>query len=731
MRWAADAAALVALGVVASAAAAATYRNGSVYARVDATAVTLGNPLAERRWDRAPFRTAALADLRGRGRTWSERSRDFTLKLGGADVGSESFGVSSTDVRAIARGGLRVTMTLTPMAAALPVTVTRVAEAYPGVAGFRTRTTVESSVPLALGGAVLDEAAVGARAAPTVHSFRAGADWREPGYEGPPVAIGDPHPGTWRASSSASAGRPLDAPGEWISLADGDRSLFMVSERNDLPSSRASYDGHAARVEDDFSRDAIVLGPLEESAHVENPGPGPARVRTLRPDEPLALEPVFTGFGHGDGDEAWQFHRYLVDHRMAPYPHAVTFNSNGTDDNRISTGAKDDMDYAEVQRVAPIMRRLGVETFVLDDGWQARSGDWQPDSPQYPEPRPGFAPRFPDARFEAVRAAIAPMKLGLWMSPTFFNPSSEAFKQHPDWVCHPVGDALVAQNLQDPDGGSNEAGLGPWGPAALPYVESRIDDLIDGSGVAYFKFDFLAWLDCLEGPDGARDFYEFHDAFVRMLDRLEARHPGVTFQIDETNDYRLFPFESVSRGPTWFQNGAPSPERMLHNLWDLSPYVPAFALGQHALANQDFARYPVDTLMASALLSHVTFFTDPRGLPDAVIDRARVWIDFYKRNRDLLGGVVYPLLADPMEGGWTALQAWDPDRGQGALLAFRQGSSETSKRIALRNVPPGRTFALYAGPDETPVGSVTSEQLRDGIEVTLPEREQAKVLLIR
>ncbi len=75
-----------------------------------------------------------------------------------------------------------------------------------------------------------------------------------------------------------------------------------------------------------------------------------------------------------------------------------------------------------------------------------------------------------------------------------------------------------------------------------------------------------------------------HDAFVAMIDRLRADHPGVTFQIDETNDYRLFPFESVSRGPTWFQNGGPSVTQLLHNLWNLSPYVPTFAIGHKLFA---------------------------------------------------------------------------------------------------------------------------------------------------
>ena len=229
-----------------------------------------------------------------------------------------------------------------------------------------------------------------------------------------------------------------------------------------------------------------------------------------------------------------------------------------------------------------------------------------------------------------MRDAIAPMKLGLWMSPTFFNPSSATFAAHPDWVCHPVGDALVAANVQDPEGGSNEAGLGPWGPAALPHVESRIREAIENWGTRYFKFDFLVWLDCLGGPDGVRDMYEFHDAFVALVDRLRADHPEVTFEIDETNDYRLFPFESVARGPSWFQNGGPDVAHMLHNLWNLSPFIPTFSLGQNALANEDFAGQGVDTLMAAAMLSHITFFHDPRTLPDAVIDRVGDWTAFYK-----------------------------------------------------------------------------------------------------
>jgi hypothetical protein len=601
-----------------------------------------------------------------------------------------------------------------------------VAEAYDGIAGFRTQTKVASAAPLAVTGARLETMGAGSAVAASASSFRAGADWREADWEGPPLTLGDPHGGTWRATTAGGVGQPVEAAAQYVSLDDSSgRRAFIELERNDLPSSRAAYDGAAASVSVDYTRDVVDLGPLEESGHAENPTAAQAgRTRLLNG---RWFEPTFVGFGRDADDEAWQFHKYLVS-RAPQWSHGATFNSNGTDSNRISTGAKDDLDFATIEQVAPLAKRLGIETFILDDGWQAISGDWHPDSPAFPEPRGLYAPRFPDATFAAVRQAIAPMKLGLWMSPTFFNPASATFKAHPEWVCQPIGTALIADNTAEPDSSSNEAGLGPWGPNALGYVKTRIDDAIDHWGVSYFKFDFLAWLDCA----GQGDLYDFHDRFVQMLDQLGSEHPGVTFEIDETNDYRLFPFESVSRGPSWFQNGSPEPAKLLHNIWNLSPWVPAATLGQHFLGDYRGADpVEIDRRMAAALLTHPTFFSDLRNYDPNVLDRASTWLRFRAEHLDAFTGVVYPLLDDPLAKGWTALQSWDPETASGALLAFRQDSSVDTATVALRNVPAGLVFDLIAAPTGEVLGTATSAQLSAGLPIAIDQQRGQRVLLVQ
>jgi hypothetical protein len=719
--------ALVIAGAPAAGAARADIRNGSVYAEVTDTGITLGNSVVERRWAREGFGTTRL-ERKGRFVDEGDPAPDFRLFAGPVEIESSQFDVLDVTVTKIPRG-LRLELEL-----GLPgvMNVTRSVEAYNGIAGFRTETTILSNVPLPLRGYTLDELRVPG-AAPTIHAFRAGADWREPDWDGPDLAIGEEHGGTWRETTTKASGESLEGPAQWITLDNDGTKAFMVMERNDFPSSRASYDGTTAALVVDHSADIVSTGPFEENIHAENPQPGYAgRVRTITPFDPFELEAAFTGLALDHADEAWQFHKYLTRERLNPYAHDITFNSNGTDGNVISTGAKDDMNFAMVQQVAPIAKDLGIETFILDDGWQARSGDWFPDCPDHPEPRfeqdpVKFAPRFPDCDFTAVREAIAPMKLGLWMNPMHFHPTAQADDDHPEWICQPIGSGLFLVNSLDQTGSSNEAGISQWGPDVIPHIEGRIRVMIEEWEVMYFKFDFLVWLDCA----GQGDLYEFKEAFVAMLDRLIADYDDVTFSIDETNDYRLFPFESVMRGPSWFQNGSPPPHQLLHNIWNLSPWIPAKYVGQHFLGGGQFNNYPVDTLMAIALPSHMTFFSDLRNLPSAVIDQAQPWTAFYRENREAFTQIVYPLLDDPMDRKWTALQSWNPEDAFGALLAFRQDSDESSKTIALTNVPEGHTFDLIEAPTGNVIGSVTSQQLADGITIELPEKNTAKVFVIR
>lgn len=715
-----------------------------VYAEISDTEIVLGNSFIERRWRPDRLQTTRFYDKRTEV-VLAEPTADFALQLDGVEITSNLMAIEDAEAQIIERGGIGIVFTLI-----FPgVRVTRRVEAYPGIAGFRSLTALEPTATLVLSGYDLERVAVGNSAAPTTHSFRAGADWRfDDGWN--PVGVGDPRKGDWRLTKRLAPGTPVGETGQWISMGlPSGRSAFMVIERRDYASSILKYDGEVASAGVDFSRDIVYFGPFEENVHADNPTTAPTRHRTILPLQRLDLESVFLGFGTGPDDEPWQHFRYLPEHRLAPYKKAVTFNTNNIDSNRISTGAKDDVDFTTFkEQLLPAARDIGVETFILDDGWQARSGDWCPDSPACPEPRwdgsadSKFKPRFPDSTFSAVGEQLRgdpsttddDISLGLWWTPMEFHPSSDAFRRSPGWACHPVGDGTAAINLAQPNSSSNEAGIGVWNPLALgthpdtgsltrltDYIQQRIERAIDIYGARYFKFDFLVWIDCL-GIDQA-DMYQYHDAFVAMVDRLQALHPEVTFQIDETNDYRMFPFESVARGPSWFQNGSPPASQLLHNLWVLNPYIPGFSIGQHTLGNAiERASLGIDYLMAVGLGSHVTFWSDISKL--SAVERAQVrrWTDFYKANRDLIATFTYPLLDDPLAGGWTALQPWNPDRGDGFLLAYRQGAANETHVIPLRAIAGGAYELTEIDPatgTSISVGTFDADSLRSGVSTTI------------
>ena len=711
-----------------------TFSAHGVTATIAADTVTLANGVVERVWTTAPFGTKQITDRRTGMVTGA--TPDFRLRLAdGVELTGADFAVTGVKASETAGNAVRLTMTLTA-----PIgTVTRTVTTYPGLAGFETRTT------LALAGEVtgytLDEINTGA-ATPTIQTFAAGYDWRgsdSPDWEPTVAPFGGAHTDDHRVAATAPKGQALESEGEWLSLAGDSGQVFQVLERVNYASSRMAYDGTRGAARVDLNQDVIYAGPFESDVHLANPARLPLRQRVFTPVAPVTLEPVFTGFGLDPDDEAWQYAKYLQrrDSRWAKGD--VVFNSNGVDSDRISTGAKDDMDLAEVKRQAAIAQRLGVDTFVLDDGWQAISGDWCPDSPQCPEPRKGTSPkfeaRFPDANFTAVRQELGDMKLGLWMSPMHFNPASEAAKRNPGWICQPVGTATTAVNLAQPESGSNEAGIGQWNPEGLgqdgkliDYIEGRIRRAVDQWGVRYFKFDFLAWADC--GGAYPVTMYEYRESFVRMLDRLIASYPTVTFQIDETNDYRLFPFESVTRGPSWYANGNPKAKELLHNLWVLSPYVPGYTIGQAALGG-DRGKLSTDYLSAIGLASHVSWFADLTKLTEEQITTAGRWADLYHRERERFTQLTYPLLDDPISGtNWTALQPWNADDQSGAVMVFRQDAEESTRTVPLRGIRGEGSYRLTDAETGAEFGTFTADQLRAGIAVTLPQRHSATVLLI-
>jgi hypothetical protein len=237
--------------------------------------------------------------------------------------------------------------------------------------------------------------------------------------------------------------------------------------------------------------------------------------------------------------------------------------------------------------------------------------------------------------------------------------------------------------------------------------------------VREFKFDYVAWVDC-----PPHDYLDYEDAYVAWVKALEAAHPGVTFELDETNDQRLWAFRSAALGPSWFDNGhlqgSSYPARLLHDVWSAAPWIPPSSLGFGTFDGDLAAPYTASYLMPLALLGHVTFWADLTKLSAAEREETRWWVRWYEDHRAGLTGLVYEDTgADPIDGrSWAAFQPWRG--GRGYLFLFSQSAGPRTQSVALQGLDPSTLYTLTDMRTGSRFGRFSGAQLQAGVPFTMP-----------
>jgi hypothetical protein len=680
-----------------------------VAARADATTAVLGNTVVSRTWSLAggSVRTAALA---GAGRQWvTAPGDDFALNLDGVPTTSTTgwtlLSVTPGNDSLLFRYSLVASAT-----APAGIELDRRVVLRPGSSVFETTSTLVDNgpAPARVSSYTLDQITTAATFPAQVQAYNGGSDWRD----------------DYRHVSNETAA--FDDEGEVLRVG-GDAGLFFVSQRRGGSMSRAGRDASGRTyVGVDWARDAFDFGPLQSSPpsynRLDNPAyPVPVRARLLRPLSSLDLGTAYVGVYSGGADEAAAaFTRDFAGSVEPAYAHSVDLNTFHP------WGHGSGMSDANLRPQVLAAKALGVETFMLDDQWQGgtggESGDWRWDPARFPGAETDDRPDFVDYLHEQG------MQLGLWMSPLEFNMASQTYAAHPDWACAPVGDVTA----QDPD----DAGLGVWdatNPAFQDYLLGVVDRLVADDGVVEFKFDFMAWVDCAD-----HDYADYEDAFVSLVRRMQQRHPDVTFELDETNDQRAWPFESAAIGPSWFDNGhlhgSTAVAKLLHDVWSAAPWVPPATIGLGVYDGTLTGPYAgvggVDALFPLATLTHATFWTDLTTLSSEQQAETAWWIGWYRAHRSELGPAVYELTgADPLDGqAWAAWQPWNGDAGY--VFAFRQAGGPADESLALHGVDMNRVYAVTDVRTGARLGAYRGSDLAAGLSVSLPQYS-ARVLSVQ
>ncbi len=338
-----------------------------------------------------------------------------------------------------------------------------------------------------------------------------------------------------------------------------------------------------------------------------------------------------------------------------------------------------DHDVERLRELAGTAARLGVERFVLDDGWfsgrrndRAGLGDWTVDATVWPD---GLHPLVDHVRDLG-------MEFGLWVEPEMVNPDSDLARAHPDW--------LLRGRDQDPPSWRNQQLLDLRHPAAYEHVVQALLALLDEYEIGFLKWDMNRDL-----VDTAGAVHEQTLAVYRMLDELREAQPGLEIESCASGGARvdLAVLERTDR--VWASDCNDPLERQHIQRWT-GLLLPPELVGAHVGASPAPTTGRAQRLSfraATALFGHFGIECDVRQLSPAQAEELAGWVRLYQAERGLLhsGRTVRADSSDPAQ--WVhGVVSPTRDRGLFAVVGLASSAQAVPAPVRLPGLDPDRRY---------------------------------------
>lgn len=341
----------------------------------------------------------------------------------------------------------------------------------------------------------------------------------------------------------------------------------------------------------------------------------------LRTGESYTGPWLYGSYGVGLDEQAQRFHRYLRARPQHPHsPRPVTLN--------VWEAVYFDHDLARLTALADRAATLGVERFVLDDGWfrhrrndRAGLGDWYVDETVWPT---GLSPLVDHVR-------TLGMQFGLWFEPEMVNFDSDLARAHPDWVMQ-TGDRIPV-----PSRHQQVLNLGL--PDAFAYILERMTAILTEYDIPYIKWDHNRDLvDAGTTPEGEPGVHAQTLATYHLMDELKRRFPGLEIESCSSGGARvdLGVLERTDR--VWVSDCIDPLERQQMNRWS-AQLLPVELLGSHVASGRSHTTGRVHDLgfrAGTALFGHFGIEWDLTKATDVEFAQLAEWIRLYKAQRSLL-----------------------------------------------------------------------------------------------
>lgn len=343
---------------------------------------------------------------------------------------------------------------------------------------------------------------------------------------------------------------------------------------------------------------------------------------TLQPQQSLTTPTLYMSYSHhGLNTMSQHFHQHvrtsiLKDRLHKPRPiHLNTWE-----------GIYFDHDPNYITAMATEAAAMGVERFIVDDGWflgrnddTSSLGDWFVDPKKYPA---GLSPIIDHVHQLG-------MEFGLWFEPEMINKDADLYRQHPEW--------LLAVDGYDQPTGRHQYVLDLQNPAAFAYLFERLDHFLSQYEIDYIKWDMNREIVQPAHNNRAAGCGQV-ERYYALVDKLLAKHPKVEIESCAAGGGRI-DYEILKRTHRFWcsDNNDPLERQAIQR--GMSYFYPPEVMGTHIGSHCSHTTRRTHTMNFrgnTALFGHMGLELDPVKADKQEKTAFSQYIQLHKKYRHLL-----------------------------------------------------------------------------------------------
>lgn len=341
-----------------------------------------------------------------------------------------------------------------------------------------------------------------------------------------------------------------------------------------------------------------------------------------------------------------------------------------------------DFNETKIKEIAREATNLGMELFVLDDGWFGKRdddnsslGDWFVNE----EKLKGGLNKL------ATEINEMGLQFGLWFEPEMVSPISELYKKHPDWCIHIPGRNRSEARRQLILDYSRED--------VCNYIIEKISEVLSSAPISYVKWDMnrnMSEIGSAKLPANRQRevAHRYILGLYKVLEEITTRFPDVLFESCSGGGGRFDPGMLYYMPQTWTSDNTDAIER-LKIQFGTSMVYPNASIGCHvsAVPNHQVDRItPIETRGVVAMSGNFGYELDITKLPESEKEIIKEQVKLYKEIRETIQFGKCYRLSSPFENNDIAWMFISKDCEEIIVSFVRTLAKPNSKFISLKLV---------------------------------------------